>query len=73
MFEPKTKGKLQNAVNELYKNKRNAFKKYGYIITWNVSNITDMRSLFLCKKNFMMIFRCAMFPMSQIWNVYLLT
>ena len=48
----KTKEELQVAVNEWCQDKEAALKKYGDILWWDVSQITDMSGLFKDKQDF---------------------
>ena len=43
---------LQIAVRLYIKNKNLAVRKYGYINTWNTSNVTDMSDMFCYAQSF---------------------
>ena len=51
-FTPADKAELQTAVDAWVTDEATALATYGDINTWDVSNVTDMSSLFLAKSTF---------------------
>ena len=55
IFKPKSKDKLQEAVDLWCENKEEALIRYNNISLWDTSLITDMSYLFYNKRNLMII------------------
>ena len=56
-----TDDNIKIAVDLWCSDKNEAINKFGHIISWDVSNVTDM-------SNLMMIYLDGMFQMLQIWK-----
>ena len=55
-FDPRSKKRLQKAVDEWCENRENAIITYGHISSWNTQFITNMNCLFRDKKYFNDVF-----------------
>ena len=52
VFRPLRRDEIDRAINMYYSNRERAILEYGEINNWDVSNITDMSSLFKNKETF---------------------